>query len=40
MTQVRDAARRIEDGEAPVVVAGSLGVDRSTLYRHLAKLTD
>jgi len=33
--QIKHARKLIESGERPSAVAGTLGVDRSTLYRHL-----
>ncbi len=38
--QTKHARKLIDAGENPRAVARSLGVDRSTLYRHLARLTD
>ena len=36
--QVKHARKLIDGGEDPRAVARTLGVDRSTMYRHLRKL--
>jgi DNA invertase Pin-like site-specific DNA recombinase len=38
--QAKHARNLIDGGENPRTVARTLGVDRATMYRHLAKLAD